>query len=192
MATGNDRIAIVNADGSFANPIIEAHLAGLIQQLLGPIQAPPALTSYATVQALPDYPPTFPFAAHGHTIGEISGMTTVGQALVIAASQLAARAAIGLDLVNNTSDIDKPISTQTQTALADKISDADARALVTNRPPTLFANSATTVPARGTVITTGYTGPVIVDISRYPRSTTLDNAALAVMLNGDQLIRRRA
>lgn len=192
MVTGPDRIAIINADGSFREPLVEDFLRGLILELLGPLQAPPALSSYAQVSALEDYPDSFPPTVHGHTLGQVNGITNAGQVLLTAETETERQSALGLDLVDNVADLDKPISLAVQTVLNTLITTTAARALVTNRTPTLYANSATTVPARATVVNEGYTGPVIVDISDYPRSSALDAAALAVMLNGDRLIRRRA
>lgn len=190
---GPDSLAIINDDGSFANPTVEFYLTGLINALAGPGAAPAPLTSYVDqVAILPDYPATFPFAAHGHGIGSISGLSIIGQVLTVAATIVEAQAAVGLDLVDNTADVDKPLSALMIEALGLKASVTAVDSIVSHRTPTLYASSATTVPARATVVNAGYTGPVIIDISDYVRSGALDAAAVAVMLNGDRLIRRRS
>ncbi|QTF82119.1 hypothetical protein SEA_PRAIRIE_22 [Arthrobacter phage Prairie] len=66
---------------------------------------------------LTDKPATFSPSAHTHPATGISDSTATGRALLTAADAAAARAAAGLDRVNNTNDAEKPISTATQQAL---------------------------------------------------------------------------
>lgn len=122
------------------------------------------------------------------TLGAWVSITTAATVLSVAGRTGAVvlnKADVGLTAVDNTADADKPVSTAQATAIA-------ARVAVGDVMPTLLADSATTVPPRESVITGGYTGPIMVDISDYPRSSTLDAAAVAVMLDKDRLRRRRA
>lgn len=109
MVTGPDRLAVLNADGSFNNPLVERYLLQLIIANTGAGSA--GLVDYAQVEALPGYPTTgFAPAAHGHTIGAISGITPIGSAVLIAGNTDEVQSAIGLDQVDNTADSAKPIS----------------------------------------------------------------------------------
>lgn len=84
------------------------------------------LTSYETqVESLSDYPTTFPPSTHDHTVAQISDATTTGRNLMQAANVAGARAQLQVGNVDNTADLDKPISTATQTALDGKVDDAD-------------------------------------------------------------------
>lgn len=74
------------------------------------------------------------------------------------------KAAIGLGNVDNTSDVNKPVSTAAQTALNAKLSLSQAM-------PVIFATSASTIPARASSIPSGYTGKVIFDTADYPTHT---------------------
>lgn len=55
--------------------------------------------------SIPDKPTTFPPSPHTHPVGQISDASAVGKAVVTAASQQAARAAIGAGTGNGTSDL---------------------------------------------------------------------------------------
>lgn len=67
---------------------------------------------------------------------------------------------IGLGNVNNTADADKPLSTADIAALALK-----ANASVT--PPWLHATGAATIGTRASVVPSGYTGPILYNVSRF-------------------------
>jgi len=63
---------------------------------------------------------------------------------------------VGLGNVDNTSDLSKPISTATQTALNGKLDLGNALFII-------WANSATTFPSRASSIPSGYAGRVAFD-----------------------------
>ena len=85
---------------------------------------------------------------------------------------------VSLGNVNNTSDLNKPISTATQTALNSKLN-------LSNSLFIIWANSATTFPARASSIPSGYTGRVAFDSGDYP-----DHPGPADMVVGDRWRRR--
>ena len=87
---------------------------------------------------------------------------------------------VGLGNVNNTADIDKPISTAMQTALGGKLDLAHALFII-------WADSATTFPARATSIPSGYTGRVAFDSGDFP-----DHPSPIDMIIGDRWRRRVA
>lgn len=68
--------------------------------------------------------------SHTHTASQISDSTTTGRSVLTAADAAAARTAVGLGNVNNTSDASKPISTAVQTALDGKLNTTDFGAKV--------------------------------------------------------------
>ncbi|MCL2037645.1 hypothetical protein FWG95_01415 [Candidatus Saccharibacteria bacterium] len=68
---------------------------------------------------------------------------------------------VGLGNVNNTSDLSKPISTATQAALNNKLDLANSLFIV-------WADSATTFPARTSSIPSGYAGRVAFDSGDFP------------------------
>jgi len=59
-------------------------------------------------------------AAHTHTVADVTDATATGAELVKAASAAAARTTLGLGNVDNTADLDKPLSSAGVTALAGK------------------------------------------------------------------------
>jgi len=85
---------------------------------------------------------------------------------------------VGLGNVNNTADLDKPISTATQAALNNKL-DLDHALFV------IWADSATTFPSRISSIPAGYVGRVAFDSGDFP-----DHPAPSDMQIGD-IWRRR-
>lgn len=118
---GNDRLAIINTDGSFANSAVNSYIAAVAQAAVlagggGGGGAP--LTSYLTqVAALSDYPTTFTPATHTHVIDNISDAGVTGKLALAAASAAGLRTVAGLGSVDNTADTAKPVSTAQQTAL---------------------------------------------------------------------------
>lgn len=66
------------------------------------------------------------------------------------------------------------------------------KASINQSMPILYASGPTTMPPRASVVPPGYVGPVLHDISDYPRSAELDAAVVAGMLERDRLRRRRA
>lgn len=85
---------------------------------------------------------------------------------------------VGLGNVNNTSDANKPISTATQTALNSKLN-------LSNSLFIIWADSATTFPARASSIPSGYSGRVAFDSGDYP-----DHTGPTDMIVGDRWRRR--
>ena len=69
-----------------------------------------------------------PYALYAETAGKLSGVLSVANGGTGATTAVGARANLGLDQVNNTSDVAKPISTATQTALNLKANAADVTA----------------------------------------------------------------
>jgi hypothetical protein len=64
------------------------------------------------------------------------------------------KASVGLGSVDNTADVDKPVSTATQAALS-------AKAAITQARPEIRYNSSTSAwPTRSSSIPAGYSGPV--------------------------------
>ena len=57
---------------------------------------------------------------HAHPVSALSDATTIGKAVLVAATTAAAKTAIGVGNVNDTADIDKPVSTAQAAALATK------------------------------------------------------------------------
>jgi len=70
---------------------------------------------------------------HTHTVAQLSNATGTGTSLMTAANAAAARAVLSVDQVNNTSDVAKPISSATQTALDQKATVAEFTAHSTNQ-----------------------------------------------------------
>lgn len=71
----------------------------------GPAWQPPAQATSGITGAPTAWPSTFPPSAHTHPAGQISDATTVGQALIKAVDQAAARAAIAAGTGNGTSNL---------------------------------------------------------------------------------------
>lgn len=88
-------------------------------------------------------------ATHTHTVNQISDASALGQSIVTAANATAARTSLGLSNVDNTADINKPISSATQTALNGK---ADASVVATGLSGK--ANTSHTHPLSD-IVTTG-------------------------------------
>ncbi|MCL2037792.1 hypothetical protein FWG95_02195 [Candidatus Saccharibacteria bacterium] len=89
-----------------------------------------------------------------------------------------ARSDVGLGNVDNTSDLNKPISTATSAALNNKLS-------LSNSLFVIWANSATTFPSRLTSIPADYTGRVVFDSGDFP-----DHPGPTDMVPGDRWKRR--
>jgi hypothetical protein len=70
------------------------------------------LTSYSQIEVLPGYPEQF-----DTDIAHIEGVTVIGAGLMTATDDNALRDAIGLEQVDNTADLDKPVSNATQAVL---------------------------------------------------------------------------
>ena len=65
-------------------------------------------------------PATFAPSAHTHAASAISDSTAAGRTLLTAVDSAAQRTALALGNVDNTSDVNKPVSSATQTALNGK------------------------------------------------------------------------
>jgi hypothetical protein len=91
VTTGPDRLAIVNADGSFQNPLTELHIRTIAEEVMAEYEPPDPggggvpLTSYVSqIATLPDYPTSFPATTHSHSAAQISDASTAGRALLTA------------------------------------------------------------------------------------------------------------
>ncbi len=119
-----------------------------------------------TKSEITDFPETMPPSAHTHTADEVEGIPTVNDSTItikkngVTVDSFSTNAAQGKEInitfsksdaglgnVNNTSDLNKPISTATQTALNAKL-DA-SKIVVTNVAPTVGSTSSY---ASGTII----------------------------------------
>jgi hypothetical protein len=85
VTVGPDRLAIINQDGSFQNPLVELHIRTVAEEVMAEYEPPDPggsvpLTSYVTqVASLPDYPTSFPPATHSHSLLQISDASTQGR-----------------------------------------------------------------------------------------------------------------
>ena len=106
-------------------------------------------------------PATFAPSAHTHPASEISDSTTAGRTILTAADDAAQRTALSLGNVDNTSDVNKPVSSATQTALNGKANTVHTHAIadVTGLQAALDASSnnltKTARKASGGTITKG-------------------------------------
>lgn len=135
-----DKLVIVNEDGSFDDPKVEAHLVAVAVAHAG-AGAPP-LTSYAAqVATLPDYPTGFPpneLLPHTHDISTIGSVTTQGRTLVGLPTYGDMRTLLGLEFV--TSHRQLPL---------------------VNGEVVIYATGLNTFPPRAANIPAGYTGGVV-------------------------------
>ena len=83
-----------------------------------------------------------PYALFAETAGKLSGVLPVANGGTGATTAADARANLGLDQVNNTSDAAKPVSTATQTALNLKANTTDVTASLTLKANTVDVNAA--------------------------------------------------
>lgn len=136
-----DKLAVINEDGSFDEPKVEAHLIAIAAAYGGGGGGGPALTAYSQVSSLPGYPVSFPPSAtlpHAHTTGDITGATVTGKALVEITDPGSARTLLGLQFVTEHRQLP-----------------------LVNGEVQIQATALNTFPSRAANIPAGYTGGVV-------------------------------